>query len=187
MKLVKPIKKSETSHTFHLLALLLLNLCLLQGCADFDISPELDIVMYGVNSAPDDASGDLTPLYQTYTLEDISLSIEGEQKSVWTAAEHPDQDPFRIIERPQKLAIIPISEYKDLNVTPIQIRFSKNVTGASRTNSSHSFELSEPTFEYGQAFVLEEGRDYSLAVKIYWRNTVSEDTMAVPSFVIEPE
>jgi hypothetical protein len=158
------------------------------GCSDLDIKSELTFLMYAVNSNPEEGgSGELTPIYQTYKLESISLTSNEKAKIIWDASNHSDVEGFRIIERPQKLTSILLSDYNATNISPILFKFSSKVTGASKDNDNLSFELSSQELSYEKDFFIEEGRDYSLAIKVYWRDTISNDTMQQPQYVIEED
>lgn len=154
-------------------------LAALSGCGAFSDETKLEIQMYGIARAPETATGDRDPQFQTYEFTSISLlSAEGDFDLLEEA------ESFKIVDRPQIILDKDMNEQIGKAYTGINVVLSPDVVGGDSQAPELSFTLSNPTLALEQAIDIEEGKSKTITVKLIWANTIGSEAMTEPSFEI---
>jgi hypothetical protein len=139
--------------------------------------------MYGVSKMPDGATGTRDPKFQIYQL--LKVDILSEDGATTTNLFDNDEDKiFRIVDREQLIYSKKISELVDTSYGSMQLTFAPEVTGGDLEESSLSFTLANPVLTLSQPFAVEKAKDITVLIKMNWGNTLSDETMTEPAFVL---
>tara|TARA_B100001094_G_C18115121_1_gene763524 strand:- start:965 stop:1489 length:525 start_codon:yes stop_codon:yes gene_type:complete len=157
----------------------------ISGCGGLSVVPEqkISIEMYAANETPETAaSGDTSPIYQSYTLLNVSfLSQDGSE--VVTLFEGDGSRSYKVVTRPQIVYSKDISLYNGEEFSAISVGFATTVTGASSEQENLSMNLSDP-LELYSAVTVEEGKGIDVLIRLKWKNTISGSTMELPQYVL---
>ena len=152
------------------------------------IVTKLNIGMNGMPTIPDGATGNNDPIYQQYSLENVTLTkADGTSVLAYTG----DAKDLRIISRPQIITTYDMSNDVGTTFNSISVTFSSSVTGAGRYRSDLSIALENPTLTYSVPFTVTKAQDRRLDIYVNWQNTVTEsdsdksDSLQAPGFELK--
>ena len=137
---------------------------------------------------PDGATGNNDPIYQQYSLENVTLTKADGTSVVAYAGYAKD---LRIINRPQIITTYDMSHDVGTTFNSIAVTFSNVITGAGRYRSDLSTALENPTLTYAVPFTVAKAQDRRLDIYVNWQNTVTEsdtdrsDSLQAPSFELK--
>lgn len=155
-------------------------LSVLTGCGSTDLAltEKLTVVMYGVFETPADATGNVEPRSQTYTLNDVSLiSADGTLTSVFAETA---PKAVKIINRSQIIEEASLTDYVDLTYSGVRLTFDAAIVGAGKIEAEMATTLPASTIDYVAALTITSAKDLRLVVKVQWKNTVTRDEVADP-------
>lgn len=151
----------------------------LSSCGAFSDKTELVIQMYGVARAPEGASGDRDPQFQSYTVQSIVLnSAEGDVNLL------SESETFKIVDRPQILLTRRSEDLVGRTFTGLTVTLSPRVVGGDNDSPKLSFTLDNPVLALTQVLSMEKNNDMNFAIKAVWANTIGSGSMSQPSFEI---
>jgi hypothetical protein len=165
--------------------LLLLSAC---GSTALDLSEKLTVVMYGVYEAPVDATGNVEPRQQHYTLTDVSLiNTDGSATSIFVESEPKD---LVIINRAQIIEEAPLADYAETSFAGFRVSFASAISGSGKYEAEMPATLSSATADLLEPVTVTKAKVYRLNVKVQWKNTVTRDEdakteeMSAPTFAL---
>lgn len=151
-------------------------MALLSGCGGFSEETLIEIQMYGVTRAPESATGDRDPQFQSYEVQSITLtSAEGDVVLL------DEVETFKIVDRPQILLSFKADELVDRVFTGMTVVFAATVEGGDNDEPALSFTLTNPSLTLTQAIEIEDGKSKTYSIKANWANTISAGTMTEPT------
>ncbi len=152
------------------------------GCGAFEEEIRLEVQMFGVARAPETATGDRDPQFQTYTVQSITLT--GPEGDI---ALLPEPADFKIVDRPQIILRRVSDDLKDKTFTSLSVAFSPVVTGGDNDESALNFTLTNPTLTLTTPLTIDKSKTYGFKIKALWANTIGNGAMTEPSleFVVD--
>ncbi len=145
----------------------------------------LTIYMQGNYSAPDDATGNETPISQAYTLNSVQVQVDGGAALEFLTATPREST---IVNRSQIIFSKDISDYNGVRFSGAALGFSSAVTGKTTGGTAVSTDitsrLTSGAIPITEAFTVEEGKGLDINIKVNWKNTVSSSTMEAPTYTV---
>jgi hypothetical protein len=159
---------------------------LIAGCGDLGSlsdSGKLRVVVYGVYTAPESATGNATPEHYELSFSRLQLT-----QSTGTIVDlsPATTETLRIIDRPQIVYESDLKDYVDSSFSNVSLLFDSQVLVGGKYNSGYDLTLSDPLISEAAEFTVYEGEDIEIAVMIQWRNTIERDTEAKSESVQAP-
>lgn len=155
----------------------------LSGCGGLSSDQLLSVEMYGVSKMPDGATGTRDPKFQIYQL--LKVDIVSEDGATTTNLfDNEEEKIFRIVDREQLIYSKKISELVDTSYGSMQLTFAPEVTGGDSEENALTFTLANPVLTLSQPFAIEKAKDLTVLIKMNWGNTVSDEAMTEPAFVL---
>lgn len=153
--------------------------CLLVGCGQTLSTDEtLTVVMYGVFESPADATGNVEPRSQSYSLTGVSLlNADGTATSVMTET---DPKSLKIINRAQIIEEASLHAYVGTTFTGIRVTFAEALTGAGKYEPAMATTLTTTDLDLVETVAVESASTFRLKVKVQWKNTVTRDETVTP-------
>jgi len=145
--------------------------------------------MVGSLEAPLGATGERSPLSQTYLFKGVSLipADGSEAKAIYTG------DPIsrRIVNRPQIIYTTPdASDYEAIVYSAVTVQFDETVVVATAETSDNVIALDTGDITLNQQFTIDKGKAVTLTVRATWGKTVTVDadsgaeTISSPAFAL---
>jgi hypothetical protein len=139
--------------------------------------------MYGVSKMPEGATGTRDPKFQIYQL--LKVDILSEDGATTTNLFDNDEDrTFRIVDREQLIYSKKIADLVDTSYGSMQLTFAPEVTGGESEENSLSFTLANPVLTLSQPFAIEKAKNINVVIKMNWGNTLSDEAMTEPAFIL---
>jgi hypothetical protein len=155
----------------------------LGACGGLSSEQLLSVDMYGVSKMPEGATGTRDPKFQIYQL--LKVDILSEDGATTTNLFDNDEDrTFRIVDREQMIYSKKIADLVDTSYGSMQLTFAPDVTGGESEENSLSFTLANPVLTLSQPFAIEKAKNINVVIKMNWGNTLSDEAMTEPAFVI---
>jgi hypothetical protein len=155
----------------------------LSGCSGLSSEQLLSVEMYGVSKMPDGATGTRDPKFQIYQL--LKVDIVSEDGATTTNLfDNEEEKIFRIVDREQLIYSKKISELVDTSYGSMQLTFAPEVTGGDSEDNALTFTLANPVLTLSQPFAIEKAKDITVLIKMNWGNTLSDEAMTEPAFVL---
>ncbi|MDQ3233058.1 MAG: hypothetical protein M3Q07_14675 [Pseudobdellovibrionaceae bacterium] len=156
---------------------------LLLGCGSLTEDQLLSVEMYGVSKSPEGATGTQDPNFQTYQLLKIDIVSEDGATSS-NLFDNEEEKIFRIVDREQLIYSKKIAELEGTSYSSIQLTFAPDVIGGESEDNSVTMTLGNPVLTLSQAFTVEKAKDLTLLIKINWGNTLTDEAMTEPQYVL---
>lgn len=157
-------------------------LALLTGC-DINLDTQtFKLQMIGVEIAPDGAEGTASPRAVTYQLSSLTLMGEEGTEDLSLTLEDPTQT-YRIAARPQILYSQKLKDYTDNSYSGASIVFDTAAQAEAISGQTYNFTLSSPELT-SSGFVVKQGRDINVVIKVQWKNTLTDDAFTEPSYEV---
>lgn len=157
-----------------------LTMTYLTGCGsdtEVDFSESLTIVMLGTFEETAGASGNAEPRYVDVTFTDATVA-----KGDGSIVDLFDLEPvaYRILDRPQKLLEVDMSDYVDTTLSAITLSFGATVKamGKSKTELSGTFAATTVMTEEG--LLVEKAVKKRLEIHVRWKNAITRDDTTDP-------
>jgi hypothetical protein len=155
----------------------------LGACGGLSSEQLLSVDMYGVSKMPEGATGTRDPKFQIYQL--LKVDILSEDGATTTNLFDNDEDrTFRIVDREQMIYSKKIADLVDTSYGSMQLTFAPDVTGGESEENSLSFTLANPVLTLSQPFAIEKAKNINVVIKMNWGNTLSDEAMTEPAFVL---
>jgi len=155
----------------------------LSGCGGFNSDQLLSVEMYGVSKMPEGATGNRDPRFQIYQLLQVDLVSE-DGATITNLLDNTEEKIFRIVDREQLIYSKKIADFVDTSYGSMQLTFASKVTGGDSEDNSLTFTLANPTLTLSQPFAIEKAKDVTVLIKLNWGNTLSDEAMTEPQFVL---
>jgi hypothetical protein len=155
----------------------------LSACGGLTSEQLLSVDMYGVSKMPEGATGTRDPKFQIYQL--LKVDILSEDGATTTNLFDNDEDrTFRIVDREQLIYSKKIADLVDTSYGSMQLTFAPEVTGGESEENSLSFTLANPVLTLSQPFAIEKAKNINVVIKMNWGNTLSDEAMTEPAFIL---
>lgn len=155
----------------------------LGSCDQVKTTHLISFEMYGVQVAPDTASGDESPLNQTYTIEEVSfISSDGSTEKVLLSS--ANQKEYVIVARRQIIFSVESKELDGESFSSVVVKFSPTVTGENYDDNIMTTTLSNPSYTLTEDFSVNSTDDIVFSIKVQWANTVQDTVMSEPNLVL---
>ncbi len=165
-----------------ILTILALSLCV-GSCDQVKTTHLISFEMYGVQVAPDTASGDESPLNQTYTIEEVSfISDDGTTEKVLLSS--ANQEEYVIVARRQIIFSVESKELDGESFSSVIVKFSPTVSAEDYEGDVMTATLTDPTYTLTEDFSVSATDDIVFSIKVQWANTVQDGVMSEPNLVL---
>ena len=155
----------------------------LGSCDQVKTTHLISFEMYGVQVAPDGATGDESPLNQTYTIEEVTfLSQDGTTEKVLLSSS--DSAEYKIVSRRQIIFSVESEELDGESFSAVNVTFSATVDGQNYSGEELSTTLTTTTYSLTEDFTVSSTDDLVFSIQVQWLNTVSGTTMSAPTLVL---
>lgn len=155
----------------------------LSGCGGLSSDQLLSVEMYGVSKMPEGATGTRDPKFQIYQL--LKVDIVSEDGATTTNLfDNEEEKIFRIVDREQLIYSKKISDLVDTSYGSMLLTFAPEVTGGDSEENALTFTLANPVLTLTQPFAIETAKDITVLIKMNWGNTLSDEAMTEPAFVL---
>jgi len=144
---------------------------------------EIEVVIYGVNTAPDSATGNQSP--QFYELQFVNLILNQTSGDPVTLTPS-STETYKVINRPQIVYSESISDYESVEFSSAAATFTDAVVVGGKYRSDYTLTLTDPVFEVTEAFSVEKGKGLKMTILINWNNTVVRDETAETEEIQQP-
>ncbi|MFW7380798.1 MAG: hypothetical protein ACOH5I_18430 [Oligoflexus sp.] len=170
---------TDDSGVFMQKFLMIVNILLFCASCGFGDDQTLEVLMFGVYEAPAEASGERTPTFHSYTITGLT-GVDVETGETIDFAEELEDESFRIIDRPQKIFSIPITDYAGQVIQSLTVHFVSRIEGGESDAEVISLDLGLTSITMQEPLEFEEGRDFTLNFRVKWRDTLTTDGMLAP-------
>lgn len=155
----------------------------LSACGGLSSDQLLSVEMYGVSKMPEGATGTRDPKFQIYQL--LKVDILSEDGATTTNLFDNDEEKiFRIVDREQMIYSKKISDLVDTSYGSMQLTFAPEVSGGDSEENALTFTLANPVLTLSQPFAIEKAKDVTVLIKMNWGNTLSDEALTEPQFIL---
>ncbi|HET9237202.1 MAG TPA: hypothetical protein VFO10_08120 [Oligoflexus sp.] len=155
----------------------------LSGCGGLSSEQLLSVEMYGVSKMPEGATGTRDPKFQIYQL--LKVDIVSEDGATTTNLfDNEEEKIFRIVDREQLIYSKKITDLVDTSYGSMLLTFAPEVTGGDSEENTLAFTLANPVLTLTQPFAIEKAKDIAVIIKMNWGNTLTDEAMTEPTFVL---
>lgn len=156
---------------------------MLSGCGGLSSDQLLSVDMYGVSKMPEGATGTKDPKFQIYQL--LKVDIVSEDGATTTNLfDNEEEKIFRIVDREQMIYSKKIADLVDTSYSSMQLTFAPEVSGGESEDNALTFTLANPVLTLSQPFAIEKAKDVTVVIKLNWGNTLSDEALTEPQFVL---
>jgi hypothetical protein len=155
----------------------------LSGCGGLSSDQLLSVEMYGVSKMPEGATGTRDPKFQIYQLLKVDLVSE-DGATTTNLFDNEEEKIFRIVDREQMIYSKKISDLVDTSYGSMQLTFAPEVSGGDSEENALTFTLANPVLTLSQPFAIETAKDVTVLIKMNWGNTLSDEALTEPQFVL---
>jgi hypothetical protein len=155
----------------------------LSGCGGLSSDQLLSVEMYGVSKMPDGATGTRDPKFQMYQL--LKVDVVSEDGATTTNLfDNEEEKIFRIVDREQMIYSKKIADLVDTSYGSMQLTFAPEVSGGDSEDNALTFTMANPMLTLSEPFAIEKAKDVTVLIKLNWGNTLSDEALAEPQFVL---
>jgi hypothetical protein len=155
----------------------------LSACGGLSSDQLLSVEMYGVSKMPEGATGTQDPKFQMYQLLKVDLVSE-DGATTTNLFDNDEEKIFRIVDREQLIYSKKISDLVDTSYGSMQLTFAPEVSGGVSEENALTFTMANPVLTLSQPFAIEKAKDVTVLIKMNWGNTLSDEALTEPQYVL---
>jgi len=164
-----------------------LSLFLITSCGNglsLTTKQEIEVVIYGVNTAPESATGTQSPQFYELQFVNLVLITSDAEPVTFTPT---TTETYKVINRPQIVYAESVSDYEGTEFSSAAATFTETVTVGGKYSTDYSLTLTNPVFDVAKSFSVETGKGLKMTVLVNWKNTVIRDETAGTEEIQQPE
>lgn len=143
------------------------------GCGGLNINSviktKIQFEMYGIYSMPEGAEGNKDPIAINFKLKQIIMDINEEsiQKNF------TNNEQIIIINRPQIIYEMDLSNYTNSNINEIQVEFDSDILIKAKYEEQ-TIDISNPIISYSTPIAIKTSQTINFIIQVLWRNIVTQ-------------
>jgi hypothetical protein len=98
--------------------------------------------------------------------------------------DNEEEKIFRIVDREQMIYSKKIVDLVDTSYGSMQLTFAPEVSGGDSEDNALTFTMANPMLTLSETFAIEKAKDVTVLIKLNWGNTLSDEAMTEPQFIL---